>query len=552
MPTIIIQRPSGEETTVELSESPIRFGRAEDCDYVLRQDAEISRFHAEIWLDEKGRIVVADKGSKNGTRVDERDAFRDDTRIAQNTVKIGEHVIRILPQPGAAPVAFAADDATQMRDTQFFPSSRGLDLNQQRLQLLIELTERIGGVFDRKQLLEQALDACCSALGFERGLIVLRTERGDTELPISRNMPRDETGAFKVSRTLINRALVQGERAVVNNPATDFEGNLTESLIRFPICSALCVPILNRDEILGCVYGDRITQGATYTPADVDFLAAIAKHVGVGLANLRLFRTHAQTQAVQAELQRARKIQKNLLPAQRFESAGIMFQGYNEPSSEVSGDYFDYFPIDDDRAGFIIADVTGHGLPAALVMANLQSAVRVALTGVSDLRELAKRVNKVICRNTSSSVFVTAILGTVNARTGVAEYVNAGHPAPISVGQSGARLCEDDNSSLPLGIDPDETFRLSRLEPTPGHNAFVFYTDGFNEAMNHAGDLLGIAPIIERIAQLETTTTDNLIRCVREVVRDYLDGQPAGDDMTLLAITFDHHAAASADRAPRE
>ena len=276
-----------------------------------------------------------------------------------------------------------------MSDTQFFPSTRGFDLNQQRLSLLIQLTERICGVFERKQLLEEALDACCDALGFERGLVVLKTQRGDTELPVARNVQRDETGAFKVSRTLINRALIQGERAIVNNPATDLDGNLSESLVRFPICSALCVPILNRGDVLGAIYGDRITQGSTYSAEDVDFLAAIAQQVGVGITNLKLFKDHAQSQAVYAELQRARVIQQELLPASPLSSGCMKIQGTNEPSSAVSGDYFDYFSLGDDKIGIIIADVTGHGLPAALVMANLQS----ARAGRVDFRHAARRTD---------------------------------------------------------------------------------------------------------------------------------------------------------------
>ena len=189
----------------------------------------------------------------------------------------------------------APEPPASMGGTRFIPSSQRLDLNQQRLDLIIGLAERLSGTFDRKQLLNQALDACCESLKFERGLIALKTPRGEPELPVTHNMQRDENGAYKVSRTLINRALIDGERAIVNNPATDLAGNISESLIRFPICSALCVPIQHRDEILGVIYGDQITTGTVYNDQDVDFFAAIAQQVGLGLANLRMMREHAHT-----------------------------------------------------------------------------------------------------------------------------------------------------------------------------------------------------------------------------------------------------------------
>lgn len=543
MPSLAVYGRDGKQmAAVELTTRPLKVGRSDTCDIVLRDDVEVSRVHAEIVLDDEGQVIVTDKSSKNGTRVDEGMVFRDTTRVAFRSIRVGEHLIEIL---GVSPplstaeqrVMFTPDAQAHIGDTQFFPSSRGLDLSQQRLSLLIRLTERIGGVFERKQLLEQALDACCEALGFDRGLIALKTQRGDTELPVTRNVERDESGAFKISRTLINRALIDGERAIVNNPATDLVGNISDSLVRFPICSALCVPILYRNETLGVVYGDRITQASTYQPEDVDFLAAIAQQVGNGLANLRLFQEHVRSQRVYAALEQARLIQRRLLPPAPVRLGRVTIEGYNEASSAVSGDYFDYFDLEDGRIGIIIADVTGHGLSAALMMANLQSAVRAALSVDIALPELATRVNKLICRNTPSHVFITAILGTVDSETGVTEYVGAGHPSPLLLGGDAVRIPEDRNS-LPLGINPDESYEVARIEPGDRIPAVLFYTDGLVEAANRDGQILGLQPITDALAALDEFSPATIIRTAREVVRDHLDGVANEDDMTLLAVRF--------------
>ncbi len=541
MPSLVIFKPDGTQgATVEVTPRPLKIGRADMCDIVLRDDAEVSREHADIYLDEQGRVVVADRGSKNGTRVDEGTIFRNAKRVATRSVQVGEHLIRVIGAAGGddddtTPVMFAAEEEDRSADTQFFPSSRGLDLNQQRLSLLIRLTERIGGVFERKQLLEQALDACCEALGFERGLIALKTQRGDTELPVTRNIERDENGVFKVSRTLINRAMVDGERAIVNNPATDLGTNLSESLVRFPICSALCVPILYRNEILGVVYGDRVTKASTYQPEDVDFLAAIAQQVGNGLANLRLFQEHVRSQRMYAELEQARLIQRRLLPPEPLEIGRLTLEGYNEASSAVSGDYFDYFDLEDGRVGFISADVTGHGLPAALLMANLQSAIRVALSADIALPELATRANKLISRNTASHVFITAILGTIETQTGVVEFVSAGHPRPLLLGP-GAPTMPQEGNALPLGVDPDETYDVTRIEPDERIRALLFYTDGLIEAADSAGKLMGLEPIRRALSDLPDYSPASIIRMTRKVVKHHLGGLPNMDDMTLLAV----------------
>ncbi len=539
---LIVRSHEGATATAELSSRPITLGRAETCDVVLRSDGEVSRVHAEVWLDEHGRVLVADKDSKNGTRVDNGEAFRNDVRPANQWIRVGDYELEILGgRVGAiddTQTIFQPDeDTTGTGNTRYYPSTRHLDLSQQRLSLLMSLTERIGGAFEQKQLLEQALDACCEALGFERGLIVLRTPRGDPELPVTRNVERDESGAYKVSRTLINRALVDGQRAVVNNPAVDLVDNLTESLVRFPICSALCVPITHRDEILGAMYGDRITRAATYSSEDVDFLAAIARQVGVGLANLRLFKAHLQAEKMYLELDRARTIQRALLPHGPLEMGRVILDGHNEPSSAVGGDYFDYFDLGGDRVGLTIADVTGHGLPAALMMANFQAAVRVALTAEIPLPELGTRLNRLICENTGSSIFITGIVGRLDTVTGAVEYINAGHPAPLLLRGEQVRP-GDDGRSLPLGIEPDEKFSVQWIEPSAELDAALFYTDGLTEAANPAGHLLDVAPVMDALAAAPARSTEALLRTTLNLVRHHLADNKNNDDLTLLALQY--------------
>ncbi len=542
MAHLIIHSPKGPPRTVRLSTEPIRVGRLAHNDCVLPGE-EVSREHALIWLDEQGRVVVRDCGSKNGTRVDGGEVFRNEQRVARRSIRIGEHDLEVVDGPLPAEIPrFVEDQGPGIADTQFFPSTRAFDLSQERLNRLIELLERIGGVFERKQLLEEALDACCEALGFERGLIGLRTRRGETELPVTRNIDRDETGAYKVSRTLINRALLHGERAIVNNPATDLAGQMTESLARFPICSALCVPILYRDEILGVIYGDRVTDAATYQPQDVDFLAAIARLVGVGLANLRMLQEHVRTQRMYAELAQAREIQQRLLPARPLELGRVRIEGTNEPSSAVSGDYFDYRPLDAHQIGFIIADVTGHGLPAALVMANVHAALQVTMTAEIPLDELAAKINDLICRNTDPHVFVTAIVGRIDTRSGALEYVSAGHPSPIVL--TGSGLCElPERNGLPWGIQPHESYHSVRLETDRGLEAVVLYTDGISEAADAEGRMLGTQALTQALLEVPQRSPAALIRTARALVRQHCGSAKPADDMTLLVLSVAPPAA---------
>jgi serine phosphatase RsbU (regulator of sigma subunit) len=548
MTNLLLHARDGTLRTFEVSVRPILLGRADNCDIVLPHDGEVSREHARVWLDENGRVLVQDYKSKNGTRVDASEPFHNSVRPATQSIRIGEYELEII---GAQPyvlhesqVRFQADEPAEADATRFFPSTHNLklDLNQQRLGLLMNLAERIGGAFEPKQLLQQALDACCEALNFERALIALKTPRGEPELPVTRNVQCDETGTYKISRSLINRALLHGERAIVNNPAVDLVNNLTDSLVRYPICSALCVPILHRDRILGVMYGDRVTRdprSQAYTAADVDFFAAIARHVGVGLENLRLFQSHLESEKLKLELNKARDIQRRLLPDGALEVGRLVFNGHNEPSEEVGGDYFDYFELGQGRVGFVIADVTGHGLAAALMMANFQAAVRVALTADVPLTEVAARLNQLVCVNTGPSVFITTVIARVDTETGAVEYVNAGHPAPLLLSRHGVD-CAIDGIALPLGIEPNENYVVQRIDAQDELEVVLLYTDGLIEAFDPAGRLLKLAPVTEALGALPSHTTESVLQGLLDLVRRHLGAGTNADDLTLATIEYRH------------
>jgi len=540
MAALIIRFPGGTVRRVELSRRPLTLGRSASCNVQLPGD-DVSREHAEVWLDENGQVLVADKRSKNGTRVDFGEPFRNAIRTATRCIRIGAYEIEVVGSPAAyepdTQVRFQHDPPTLQGEKSFFPSARllRLELNQRRLELLMSLTERVGGVFERRQLLEQALDSCCEALGFERALIALKNPRGETDMPVTRNVDRDETGAYTVSRTLINKALLHGECAVVNDLAIDLAGNISDSLVRYPIRSALCTPILHGDEILGVIYGDRVTTTSRYGQEDVAFLAAIARQVGTGIVNLRLLARHLELQKVLDELRQARAIQQALFPGGPLESGGVRVAGYNAPSSHVGGDYYDYFELGDGRVALVIADVTGHGLPAALLMANFQAAVRVALTADVPLSALAQRLNRHVCRSSANNMFITAVLGRLDARHGLLEVVNAGHPAPVLLSRSGTRTLEE-GIALPLGVEPEEKYPVQRVEASEGFEAALLYTDGLVEAENAAGQMLHLGPVLKALSAVRERSCEAVLQTTLGVVNSHLAGVKNADDLTLLAL----------------
>lgn len=519
-----------------LTDAPTLFGRAAECDETVA-DTEVSRQHFEAWLDEEGRVVVRDLGSKNGTIVDGAELPRHVAKQVQRSILLGGHELQL-----AVPAAgFRSDDESTTNfgperedaaaDVTAFPSSYGLNLSQARLEQLMELLQTItGGAIERRQLLEQAMDVCMNEFGFERGLIALKTERGETESPVLRNVRPDQ-----VSRTFVNRALFDGERTVVNDAANEL-ADITQSVVAQEICSALCVPIQYRDEILGVIYGDRrTTHTRRYHRADVDFLAAVAQQVGVGVANLRMVEQHVRLKELERERRRARTLQLDLLPKRAFERGVLRIVGYNEASEDVSGDYYDYFPLDERRCAFVVADVSGHGLDAALLAANLQAAVHLILPDDRPLPELVAKINRLICKNTSTGRFITGIIGAIDTETGEVAYVCCGHPQPLHVGEDGVRQLTGEHSFM-LGFEPEDTYELNKVTSHEAPGVFLLFTDGLFEAQSEAGHELGLEAIFDTLKQHPATDGSEVIGHVREVVSKHLGRNKNGDDLTLLTL----------------
>ncbi|MBL8879596.1 MAG: SpoIIE family protein phosphatase [Phycisphaerales bacterium] len=538
-PLLQFMDSGGASRTLELSQRPIRIGRSAECELTVPGN-DISREHAEVFLSDNGSIMVTDLNSKNGTRVDGGAPFRNTQRVAYRAIRVGDFEIQIVnaPRLPLGVVKFQEDDrTTDSGGASFYPSSQRIDLNQQRLTMVLALIERLSGKFDRRELLEHALDVVCETMNFERGLILLKAPRGEMEPPVVRNVPQDESGAYRVSRSVINRALLDGQRAVINKGDVNYDANFSESMVLNSIRTALCVPIIHRDQILGAIYGDRITAAKTYMQDDVDFLAAIAQQIGIGLSNVRMLQERVRSERMAADLNQAGSIQRNLLPTLPLATGRIVIEGCNEPCSEVGGDYFDYLELPDGRVGFIIADVSGHGLASALVMANVQAAVRVALMAGGALPQVASIVNRLICHNTRDSAFVTAILGTIEPETGRMEFICAGHPAPLvfECDESGIAIGE---SSMIWGTDPEATYELHRIDPRGAAVCVLFFTDGLFEALNHEEKALGIGAIQTSLADCKDRCPAETMRAARAVLHAHLDGLPSRDDMTMLVVRY--------------
>ncbi|MBX7168536.1 MAG: PP2C family protein-serine/threonine phosphatase [Pirellulales bacterium] len=239
--------------------------------------------------------------------------------------------------------------------------------------------------------------------------------------------------------------------------------------------------------------------------------------------------------AVDHELKMVADIQRSLLPAELPRVPRLDLAAHYQTSRRAGGDYYDFFPLDKDRWGILIADVSGHGTPAAVIMA-ITHALAHGLPGPQlPPSELLNRINRHLAQRytADSGTFVTAFYGVFDPATRVLEFASAGHPAPrLKRCVDGSIYSVDGQAGLPLGIEVDVQYSTSRHQLVPG-DQLVFYTDGITEARNPAGEFFGLAGL-DRVLGRCRDQAGTIIDAVLAELDQFTARQPADDDRTLL------------------
>lgn len=533
MAELLITLASGQRIHHRLGPQPAVIGRDAGCDISI-DDPSASRRHARF-SPTPGGFLVEDLGSKNGTLVNDRPAsshlLEHGDRV---TVGSAVAVYREAELPSSQSVV-VTDDLPESHATRYVSREQQLLLSQQRLQMIYELSERLTTLQNQTQLLQNALTICFDMLQFERGAIGIRRRDGRTlDWPVVRNLGGAQ-GELLISRTLLRRALEYGERAIFTDDGSSTT-DPTVSMVQQGIRSAMCVPLVHRDQTLGVIYGDRVSTSASYTNEDIDFLAGIAQQVSIGLINCRLVEDQEEMIRLNHGMDLARVIQTGLFPTTLPVRPTFKVAAVNDPGDRISGDYYDVIELADGRVWCLIADVTGEGVPAALLMANLQAAVRVTVEGTDDPGVLLEIWNRLICRNTDSTKFITCLLALVDPASGIIRLASAGHCAPLIIRPEGQELEElKVEPSYPLGIIEDTRYPTTMVEAGAGPFVLFSYTDGVIEAMSGDDETFGLDRLRETLTELQELNPPALVKQVRKHVARFTGDAKQSDDITLLA-----------------
>jgi sigma-B regulation protein RsbU (phosphoserine phosphatase) len=322
------------------------------------------------------------------------------------------------------------------------------------------------------------------------------------------------------------------------------DGILKEALIAQK--AEVLFPLRSSETTSGIlVFGSRMGK-LTYTESDLEFGAGLVAQAGVALENSWYFRETIERKKIEQELELAATIQEGLFPEQLPDINGYQIATRNRPARWCGGDYYDVLPVETDGGSgnqsflLCVADVSGKGLPASLLMSNMQATLRALLGRVSSLVELASRTNELLYATTPSNKFVTAILLEIEPETGKAKYVNAGHGDCMLLRSGKGDVERLEATGLPLGMMGSEMLEMlgkgyeeKSLELHPG-DLLALYSDGVTEAYDEAENEWGDERLLACLRSVEDQPVQEIVTHIFEEIDCFAGTAPQHDDITVM------------------
>jgi phosphoserine phosphatase RsbU/P len=404
----------------------------------------------------------------------------------------------------------------------------------QELFLLQRVAQRINSNLDLDGLLEDIVGDVAQTFGCSRSAVLLKDDTTD-ELVIAAvqgwtmnyHMKGDR---FKIGEYgMIGHVGATGETYYAPDVAVDPYYQVSETLTR----SEVDIPLKSRGQLIG-VFNAQHNECSAFPPGRIQLLEALAGHIAIAIENARMFRRErADKERMRKELSDAQQIQLGLFPGERPSIPQFEVNGLCLPCQEVGGDWYDYIPLQDGRLAFVLADVSGKGMGAALLMSSTRTVLRlVAETGLPP-GEVLSRVNSILLKDFPAAKFVTMVYGMVDPQNRNIVFANAGHVHPLFIDSSGAHFV-DTEVGLPLGIR-EGSFSERVIEMSSG-SRLVVYSDGVTEAMNALQQQYGDTRLRDHAVRPSAT-----VQSLLDDVRSFTDGQPASDDVTVVMIQTNEH-----------
>jgi sigma-B regulation protein RsbU (phosphoserine phosphatase) len=537
--------PDTPRRSIPITQFPFHIGRGSGTGNQLQlSDARVSRSAAAIFFDD--RYYIEDRGQRGGI-------FLNGKKIAKHVLEDGDVITfgvdALLQIVFRTSVSNASIDQllSRIENITHGDSSPG---GLSRINLLLEATMLLHSQLPLDAVLGTMVDHAITVTDAERGLLLeadqsgslrMRLARGSKGVPISLE-------SFSPSQTAI-RLAIQRQSSIITEDLNRDDVNLqaAQSIISQRLRAVVAIPLYamsrvnstesliraERGQFLGILYLDS-RRPAAFSKLDRQILDAIASEAASILDNARLVERERERQRLEQEISIARDIQQALLPHSFGDFPHLALTGTTSPCLSVGGDYFDVFPLSDYRTAFLIADVSGKGLGAALLTTMLQGALSGMKMG-ADPAEVFNHINRFLCEHSEVGRYATMFFGILD-RDGHLEFVNAGHPSPLLIraGEVGEPFTE---GGFPVGLIPDASYVASCVALRPG-DTLVLYSDGVTEAADPDEQMFGVSRLRELLLGQHDAPLESLQQAILDAVRAFSRGVNQADDITVLVARY--------------
>ncbi len=555
MAVLRVLRGENPGQSYPLTREAIVLGRNPNCDIVLPLPA-VSRYHARIFR--RGEdYYIEDLNSRNKTYLNDRivdhpSKLNDNDRIRICDMEFvfhtyeGNQSTRERGREVSAQATIVEDEVSTSSSTVMstldvassYSAARVVVNPAAKLKALIAISQSLARAVTLQDVLPKVLDALFIIFPqAERGFILLK-ERGTGKfVPRAAKQRRERAHqSMRISRTILQQVVEKKEAILSADAATDMRFEMAQSIVDFQIHSVMCAPMLSAEgEVLGVIQVDTSDQLARFTDDDLEVLASVACQAAIAVENAQLHEIALEQAEIRRELANAQRLQQGFLPAAPPEIDGYAFFDFYDPAKELGGDYFAYVKLSGDRYAIVVADVSGKGFSASLLVARLSAETPQLLLTAEDPAEALGRLNEVFCESRWEDRFVTIIAVVLDPANHTIEVVNAGHPPAIVRKRDGSLIRIGEKfTGLPLGVLPGFSYRAETLQLS-SLDSVILYTDGITEAMNERSEVYGFERL-EAFLQSAPLNVEQLGESLIADVRRFVGARPQSDDMCLVCF----------------
>jgi serine phosphatase RsbU (regulator of sigma subunit)/pSer/pThr/pTyr-binding forkhead associated (FHA) protein len=520
-------------------------------------DSTVSRKHARIRKKVSG-YFLEDMGSGNGTFLNNAKIRAETLLKSGDRIRLGQILLEFRGDDDTSAVK-AGGPEVQILDSDTRSTStviKSIDARQktlvqaarpagepsiaqahQRLRTVLSISNSLQRILDVDTLLQRIATDLFSVFSQAERTLILLKDKHSPEL--SGRVARTRDGAvlqrMEVSRTILHEVVRTKSALLTADAMLDQRFMSGASVHNLRVRSMMCVPLLFEEDLVGAIYVDTTQAGRSFAADDLDLLTGIGSQAALAVQNASMHEHLLQRQRAERDLQFAHDVQKGFLPESPPQVPGYEFAAWYHAAQVVGGDFYDFVELSGNRLGIVLGDVSGKGVPAALLMAKLMSEVRYAASSASGPAEVVGRLNDGFVRRPTEGRFVTLVYLELDPAAHRIEIVNAGHPAGlIRRRAAGAVEKMSSGENFPLGIGTQVRYDSATCHLGPGDTVALF-TDGVTDAMNGRGEPYGDQRL-ESVLRAHSVPPEQLLGKVLNDIDTHVGTVAPSDDLTMVCF----------------